>query len=235
MSVMLSVSPRICELPDTPNPRQRLLSHGASTLSDAELIALLLSNGDQEQMLQLAQQLLGDAGGILGVQRLSSEELQQYTGIGQIRAARLKAALELTRRLVLTGFEERFQIRAPGDAAQLMLIEMSHLDQEHLRVICLDTKNRVQKIQTLYVGSLNSSLLRVGEVFKEAVRLNSAAIILVHNHPSGDPTPSADDIQVTRDVNAAGKLLDIDLLDHLIIGQGQWVSLRERGLGFSHL
>jgi DNA repair protein RadC len=232
MALALSMSPRIRELADDPHPRQRLLSQGANALSDAELIALLLGNSEQEQAMQLAQQLLADAGGVVGIHRLSVEELQQHDSIGHVRAARLKAAFELTRRLVIAGFEERFQIRAPSDAAQLMLVEMSHLDQEHLRVICLDTKNRVQKIQTLYVGSLNSSLLRVGEVFKEAIRLNSAAIILVHNHPSGDPTPSADDIQVTRDVTAASKLLDIDLLDHLIIGHGQWVSLRERGLGF---
>jgi len=233
MTITFSVSPRIRELPDAPHPRQRLLSQGAGALSDAELVALVIGNGELEQAQQVSQRLLTEAGGVVGLQRLSIEELQQHDGIGDVRAARIKAALELTRRLVIAGFDERFQIRTPSDAAQLMLIEMSHLDQEHLRVICLDTKNRVQKIQTLYVGSLNSSLLRVGEVFKEAVRLNSAAIILVHNHPSGDPTPSADDIQVTRDVTAAGKLLDIDLLDHLIVGHGKWVSLRERGLGFS--
>jgi DNA repair protein RadC len=232
MTIVLSVSPRIRELPDAPHPRQRLLSQGAGALSDAELVALVIGNGELEHAQQVAQRLLTEAGGVVGLQRLSIEELQQIDDIGDVRAARIKAALELTRRLVIAGFDERFQIRTPSDAAQLMLIEMSHLDQEHLRVICLDTKNRVQKIQTLYVGSLNSSLLRVGEIFKEAVRLNSAAIILVHNHPSGDPSPSADDIQVTRDVTAAGKLLDIDLLDHLVIGHGKWVSLRERGLGF---
>jgi len=228
MSLSMTFPLRIREAASDEHPLARLALHGASTLSDAELIMLLLGNNDQSQ----TQQMLTDVGGLAGLQRLSIDELQQLPGIGTMRAARIKAALELTRRMVLAGFEERFQIRTPSDAAQLMLIEMSHLDQEHLRVICLDTKNRVQKIQTLYVGSLNSSLLRVGEVFKEAIRLNSAAIILVHNHPSGDPAPSSDDIQVTRDVFAAGKLLDVDLLDHLIIGQGQWVSLRERGLGF---
>jgi DNA repair protein RadC len=114
-----------------------------------------------------------------------------------------------------------------------MLVEMSHLDQEHLRVICLDTKNRVQRMQTVYVGSLNSSVVRVGEVFKEAVRLNSAALIVVHNHPSGDPTPSPEDVQVTRQLVEAGQLLDIELLDHLVIGAGRFVSMRERRLGFA--
>ena len=126
----------------------------------------------------------------------------------------------------------REQICSPSDAAALMLVEMAHFDQEHLRAICLDTKNRVQKVQTVYVGSLNSSLVRIGEVFKEAIRLNSAAIIVVHNHPSGDPTPSPEDVLVTREMVSAGKLLDIDVLDHLVIGQGRWVSMRERGMGF---
>jgi DNA repair protein RadC len=108
---------------------------------------------------------------------------------------------------------------------------MSHLDQEHLRVVCLDTKNRVMKVQTVYVGTLHAAGLRVGEVFKEAVRLNGAALILCHNHPSGDPAPSAEDLAVTRQIIEAGRLLDIDVLDHLIIGHGRYVSLRERGIG----
>ena len=109
---------------------------------------------------------------------------------------------------------------------------MSHLDQEHLRTVLLDTKNRIQAISTVYIGSLNASMVRVGEVFKEAVRRNSSALIVVHNHPSGDATPSPEDVLVTREIVQAGKLLDVDVLDHLVIGQGVWVSLRERGLGF---
>ena len=128
--------------------------------------------------------------------------------------------------------EQRAQIRSPSDAAQLMMVEMSHLDQEHLRVICLDTKNRVQKIQTVYIGSLNSSMVRVGELFKDAIRLNSAALIVIHNHPSGDPTPSPEDVHVTRQIIDAGKLLDVDILDHLVIGAGRYISMRERGLAF---
>ncbi len=210
-------------------PHQRLVAHGAETLSDAELVSIVLGTSHDDRC---ANQLLTDAGSWLGLQRLSVEELTHKMGIGISRAVRLKAVLDLPRRIAQIELGSRPQIRAPQDAAQLMLIEMSHLDQEHLRVICLDTKNRVQIIQTLYVGSLNSSLLRVGEIYKEAIRRNSSAIIVVHNHPSGDPNPSADDIQVTRDIMAAGKLLDIDFLDHLIIGHGQWVSMRERGLGF---
>ncbi len=127
---------------------------------------------------------------------------------------------------------ERTQIKSPSDMAALLMVEMSHLDQEELRVVCLDTKNRVQKIATVYVGSLNASIVRVGEVFKEAIRLNSAAIIVAHQHPSGDPTPSPEDVLVTRQIVEAGHLLDIPCLDHLVVGKGRFVSMRERGLGF---
>lgn len=127
----------------------------------------------------------------------------------------------------------REQIKSPADVAALLMVEMSHLDQEELRVINLDTKNRIQRISTVYRGSVNSAQVRIGEIFKDAIRLNSAAVIIVHCHPSGDPTPSPEDILVTRQIVEAGKLLDADVLDHVIIGAGRWVSLRERGLGFS--
>jgi DNA repair protein RadC len=127
----------------------------------------------------------------------------------------------------------REQIRSPVNAAALLMTEMGYLDQEQLRVLCLDTKNRLQKIHLVYQGSLNTSLIRVGEIFKEPLRLNSAAIILAHNHPSSDPTPSHEDALVTQEIVQAGNLLDVDVLDHLVIGQGRWISMRERGLGFS--
>lgn len=224
---------RIRELPAPDKPRERLRASGAAALADAELLAILLRVGvEGVNAIQLAQQLLVEFGGWNGLQRAGFEELAQRRGMGEAKTAQLKAALEIGRRLLLTSGEERFQIRSPTDAAQLMQIEMSHLDQEQLRAICLDTKNRVQKIQTVYVGSLNASMVRIGEVFKEAIRLNSASIIVVHNHPSGDPTPSPEDIVVTRQMIEAGRLLDIDLLDHLVIGNGRFVSMRERGLAF---
>jgi DNA repair protein RadC len=127
----------------------------------------------------------------------------------------------------------REQIKSPADVAALLMVEMAHLDQEELRVINLDTKNRIQRISTVYKGSVNTAVVRISEVFKDAIRLNSAAIIVVHQHPSGSPEASPEDILVTRQIGEAGKLLDVELLDSLIIGQGRWVSLRERGLGFS--
>ena len=121
---------------------------------------------------------------------------------------------------------------SPADAAALVSYEMSALEQEHLRVMLLDRRNRVLETVEVYKGSVNSSQVRVGEIFKEAIRKNASCIVIIHNHPSGDPTPSPDDVAVTRAIVQAGKLLDVDVLDHLVIGQGKWVSLKERGLGF---
>src|SRR5262249_8861921 len=124
-------------------------------------------------------------------------------------------------------------IKSPADVAALLMAQMSHLDQEQMRVVCLDTKNRVSKVHLVYQGSLNASMVRVAEIYKEPIKLNSAAVIVTHNHPSGDPTPSPEDVLVTREIVEAGKLLDIDVLDHLVIGQGRWTSMRQKGLGFS--
>ncbi|WP_322815472.1 RadC family protein [Chloroflexus sp.] len=227
------ISLRIHEQPLHDQPRERLARQGAGALSDAELLAILLRVGTNgTNVLQLAQQLLAESGGLQGLQRLNFQELCRLHGMGVSKAATVKAALEIGRRLARSAIEERFPIRSPADVATLLLVEMSHLDQEHLRTILLDTKNRVQQITTVYIGSLNSANVRIGEVFKEAVRRNSAAIIVVHNHPSGEPTPSMEDIEITRQLVSAGRLLDIEVVDHLIIGNGRYVSLRERGLGF---
>ncbi|WP_298403032.1 DNA repair protein RadC [uncultured Chloroflexus sp.] len=228
---MLSL--RMNELPTNDQPRERLARLGAGALSDAELLAILLRVGvSGTNVLQLSQQLLSDYGGWIGLQRAEYNDLCRRSGIGASKAASIKAALEIGRRLARISVDERFPIRSPADVAALLMVEMSHLDQEHLRTVLLDTKNRVQQISTIYIGSLNAATIRIGEVFKEAVRRNSAAIIVVHNHPSGEATPSPEDIQVTRQLVAAGRLLDIEVLDHLIIGRGHYVSLRERGLGF---
>jgi DNA repair protein RadC len=128
---------------------------------------------------------------------------------------------------------EREQIKSPADIATLLMVEMGFLDQEELRTVLLDTRNRVQGIVTVYKGSLNTSMIRVGEIYKEAIRRNSAALIVAHNHPSSDPNPSPEDVLVTRQIVEAGKLLEVECLDHLVIGQGRWVSRRERRLGFS--
>jgi DNA repair protein RadC len=225
---------RIREIPTTDQPRTRIRELGGAALSDIELLAILIGGGiEGMSAIEIAQQLLADCTSWAGIQKLSFEQLAERRGMGQAKAAQIKAGLEIGRRLLLQNPGQRPQIRSPTDAAQLMMIEMSTLDQEHLRAICLDTKNRVLKIETVYVGSLNSSIVRVGEVFKAALRLNSAAIIVVHNHPSGDPTPSPEDVLVTKQIVEAGTLLEVEVLDHLVIGHGRYVSMRERGLGFS--
>ncbi len=225
---------RIKELPPAEQPRERLRDYGPSALSDAELLAILLRTGLQGMnVVQLAQKLLLEHRGWIGLQRLSFEELTKIHGLGEAKAAQVKAALEIGRRLLLAQPEQRPQISSPADVASLLQLEMAHLEQEHLRVVLLNTKNYVLKIETVYIGSINSSAVRIGEVFKAALRQNAAALIVVHNHPSGDPTPSPEDVAVTRQLVDAGKLLDVEVLDHLVIGQGRWVSLRERRLGFS--
>jgi DNA repair protein RadC len=180
----------------------------------------------------MGQRLLQDLGGLHGLHRASVLEISQQKGMGLAKAAQIKAAIELGIRLRLEAPEERPVIQSPADAAALVQYEMSALEQEHLRVINLDTRNRVINIEKLYIGSLNASTVRVGELFRPAIARNAASIIVLHNHPSGDPTPSPEDVALTRSIVQAGKLLDIAVLDHLVIGQGRWVSLKERGLGF---
>jgi DNA repair protein RadC len=152
--------------------------------------------------------------------------------MGTAKSAQVKAALELGRRMLLAAPEDRLEVRSPGDVARILMAEMSHLEQEQFRVVLLDTRNRVVAFETVYQGSLNTSYIRTAEVFRSAVKRNCNALIAAHNHPSGDPTPSPEDVAVTRQLVAAGRLLSIELLDHLVIGQQRFVSLRERELGF---
>jgi DNA repair protein RadC len=225
---------RITDLDQAERPRERLAKLGPQALSTAELLAILLRVGVAgENAVQVGQRLLQSLGGLAGLQRASYEEVCSQHGVGPAKAAQIKAAIELGRRLVVEAPEERPAIHSPADAATLVQYEMSALEQEELRVILLDTRNRVMDIASVYRGSLNSSQVRVGELFKTAIRRNCAALIVVHNHPSGDPAPSPDDIAITRALVQAGKLLDVEVLDHLVIGRGRYVSLKERGLGFT--
>jgi DNA repair protein RadC len=224
---------RITDLASSERPRERLANVGPQALSNAELLAILLRVGVKgENAVQVGQRLLQNFGGLSGLQRASYAEVCDQHGIGLAKAAQVKAAIELGRRLTLESPDQRPTINSPSDAAALVEFEMSALEQEHLRVFLLDTRNRVLNIVEVYHGSLNSSQIRVGELFRAAIRRNAAAIIVVHNHPSGDPSPSPEDLAVTRALIEAGKLLDINVLDHLIIGHGNWISLKERQLVF---
>ncbi|HOG47305.1 MAG TPA: DNA repair protein RadC [Anaerolineae bacterium] len=225
--------PTIKELPTSERPRERLQSYGPGALSTAELLAIILRTGmGGHNVLALSSSLLARFHGLGGLAKASLLELCQERGLGLAKACQLKAAMELGRRMLIASPDDRPQVRSPEDAANLILLEMAFLEQEHLRVILLDTKSYVQAINTVYVGNVNTALVRVAEVFREAVRSNAPSLIVAHNHPSGDPTPSPEDVHVTEQIVAAGKLLDIDVLDHLIIGCQRYVSLKERGLGF---
>ena len=225
--------PTIKEMPLDLRPRERMIQVGEGALSTAELLAIILRTGvGGENVLALATRLLSSFGGLPGLARASFAELNQVKGLGPAKTSQIKAVLELGRRMLIAAPEQRFVVRSPTDVAQLLLAEMSHLEQEHFRVVYLDTRNQVLGIETIYIGSLNASHIRVAEVFRDAIKRNCAAIIVAHNHPSGDPSPSPEDVSVTRELASAGNLLDIELLDHLVIGQQRFVSLRERGLGF---
>lgn len=214
-------------------PRERLQQLGAGVLSDAELLAILLRTGYKGvNVIELAATLLEDCGRLSGLARVPFTELAAQKGIGMAKAAELHACFELGRRVALAAPEERVQITSPADAAKLMS-DMARLEQEEMRTLLLDTKNRVLGRPRVYQGSVHTTVVRIAELFREAVRQNATSILLAHNHPSGDPTPSPEDAAITREIVKAGKLLDIDVVDHLVIGaQGKFVSLKERGLGF---
>jgi DNA repair protein RadC len=219
--------------PASEQPREKLQQFGPGSLSNAELIAILLRVGSVgEDVVSLSQRLLVQYGGLAGLHQAIFATLAAEHGMGQAKTSALKAALELGRRLLLDPGQERMRISSPDDVAQLLMMEMHNLEQECLRTVLLNTKNMVLAAPTIYQGSVNSTSFRVGELFREAVRHNATALILVHNHPSGDPTPSPEDVQVTRTLVEAGKMMDIEVLDHLVIGRGKYVSLKERRLGF---
>lgn len=225
--------PMIRDMPERDRPRERLMLVGAKALSTAELLAIVIRTGvGGENVLRLAERLLSRFGGLPALSRATIAELVVMNGIGKVKAVEIKAALELGRRLMAAAPEERSRVTSPADAANLLMSEMMFLEQEHLRLILLDTRNGVLGTPTIYIGSLNTSVIRVGELFRAALRENAAAMIVAHNHPSGDPSPSPEDVSVTRQIKKAGEILDIDVLDHIVIGHQRFVSLKERGLGF---
>lgn len=224
----------IKELLPEDRPRERLKHFGASSLSNAELLAIIVNTGTKgESVTALAQRMLAEHGGFPGLLRLDYCELSDIHGISDAKAAKVQAALEIGKRLASMMGTERIQIQTPEDIVQLVGIEMAALSQEQLRVILLDTKHQMLAMKTVYQGSANQAPVRVSELFRDAVRQNAVAVVLVHNHPSGDPTPSGADIAMTADAVVAGKMLDIEVIDHMIIGQGRHASLKRLGLGFS--
>lgn len=210
--------------------RDKFVRWGPGVVHDSELLGLILGTGHSPEPFKLSRHLLND--GLFGIALLPITDILQKTDIGVAKACQIRAVFELATRLSHEAARERPAIKSPAEAAALLMPEMSLLEQEHLRVILLDTRNRVMGIDEVYHGSLNTSMIRVGELFRSAIRRNAAAIIMAHNHPSGDPSPSPEDVSVTKAAVEAGKLLDIDTLDSLIIGANRFTSLKERGLGF---
>ncbi len=223
----------IRDMPAAERPRERLALRGPGGLSAAELIAVVLgTGGGGRSAVDVAQDALARHASVGAMARASDVELAVIPGVGVAKAARLAAAFELGRRSVADWPAGTWTIRSPRDVAERLLVEMGRLEREELRVLSLNAKNVVQRVSTSYVGNVSASLVRVGELFRDAVRLDASGVILVHNHPSGDPTPSPDDLHLTAEAIAAGRLLDIDVLDHVVVGHDAWVSLRDRGVSF---
>jgi len=207
-----------------------MMHYGAESLSQAELIAILLRTGTRrESAIHIAQQMLGKIGGLRGLVDLSIEELTEINGIGPAKAVQLKAGIELGRRMANSRFTMPVIIRSPQDAAEILTEQLRYLQKEHFVCLFLNTKNHVIGQETLSMGSLNASIVHPREVFRAAIKCSSASIICAHNHPSGDPTPSPEDISLTSRLIQAGEIIGIDVLDHLIIGDSSFVSLKEKG------
>jgi DNA repair protein RadC len=209
---------RIKDIEASQRPRERLEKQGASALNDAELIAILLRVGMKgASAVQIAQKLLFRFGGLPGLQRVTFTELCDQEGVGPAKAAQIKAAIELGKRLAQYSPEEKPLISSPQDVANQVQYKMAGLEQEELWVLLLDTRNRLLRIEQLYRGSLNASSVRLAEIFKGGIRHNAASLIIVHNHPSGDPSPSPEDVNLTRTLIEAGKMLEMPVLDHVIV------------------
>lgn len=220
--------PRLKALPVREQPAFRV-AQDSDACSLAELLAVIIGGSSQ---IEAADRLLVQFGSIQKIAQAHVNEISGIPGVSNLTALRLKAALALGRKL-LQPEDTRPTIHSPADAAQILMPILAHREQEYMVVMPLDTRNRMLDVVEVYHGSLNSSMVRIGELFKPALQRNAAAILIAHNHPSTDPTPSPEDVSVTRAVVQAGKLLDVSVLDHLVIGLSRWVSLKEKGLGFS--
>lgn len=220
----------IKDLPKEERPRERFVKYGANSLSNQELLAILLRTGTKKKSaMSLATNILQKFESIKNINDATIEELLSINGIGTTKAVQVLCAIELGKRIMTHIPNNSFSIRSPEDCANLLRNELKHLKQEHFMCVYLNVKNEVITKKTLFIGSLNRSIVHPREVFKEAVKRSAASIICVHNHPSGDPTPSQNDINVTKRLLEVGKIMGIDVLDHIIIGGDNFVSLKEKG------
>ncbi len=219
------------DVPVEERPRERMQQFGARALSNSELLAILLRTGTvSESAVGLANRVLIESGGLRYLVDMSVEQLMGFKGIGQAKALQVKAGIELGQRLARSSIRETVTIGSPGDAADYLMEDMRYLQQEHFVCLFLNSKNQVMAKETLSIGSLNASIVHPREVFRAAIKKSSASIICLHNHPSGDPTPSPEDIDITGRLVRAGQIIGIDVLDHIIIGDGKFTSLKEQRL-----
>ncbi|HYE11715.1 MAG TPA: DNA repair protein RadC [Patescibacteria group bacterium] len=221
----------IKDLPIEERPRERLVRHGAAVLSNAELLAILLRVGNKEEnAISLAHRILKQEQGLRFLVDSKVEQMASIKGIGQAKAAQIKAAIELGKRLTTFELGVDKPVKSPQDVANLLMEDMRYLKKEHMKLVLLNIKCNLISVEEISIGSLNASIVHPREVFNPAIKKSSASIIMVHNHPSGDPTPSSEDIAITARISEAGRLIGIELVDHVIIGDGKYTSMKEKGL-----
>lgn len=221
----------IKELPEDDRPRERMLKGGSEALSNAELFAILIGGGYKEvSAIQLAQRLLNENGELSGLTRLSLRDLMKIKGIGLSKAASIRAAIELGKRIASMPAVERPTISSPGQAASLLQPKYGDRDREHVGILSLDVKNRLIEEKVITIGILDGSLIHPREIFRAALSANAASILLFHNHPSGDTTPSSKDIEVSKRLAEAGKTIGVPVVDHIIVSQRGYTSLKKQGL-----
>lgn len=223
---------KIIDIPEEERPIEKLLINGAETLTNAELLAVILRTGTRgENIISLSTRIISEFNGLDGLLEAGIDEITSIKGIKNIKASQIIAIGELVKRINMLGLIRAGKIiSSPNDIASLIMKEMVFLKQEVLKLIMLDTKNNIIGIKDVFKGSLNTSIVHPREIFKEAIKKSSSSIIICHNHPSGDPTPSKEDINITIRLKECSKIIGIDLLDHLIIGKNQYVSLKEKGI-----
>lgn len=220
---------KLTDLPKNERPRERLFRYGAYALSNAELLAIILRTGSQkEDVLSLCNRIISDCNGLNGLLSCDTQDFLRLCGIGEAKAAQLIALSEISKRFKAFKSGDEYRITSAKSAAEYVMEDMRYLKKEYLKLIMLNSKNVVISVKHISVGSLNSSIVHPREVFLEAIKNSSASIIICHNHPSGDPTPSKEDINITNRLKECGKILGIEVLDHIIIGNGIYVSLKER-------
>ncbi len=222
----------IKDLPEDERPREKLYKYGPKALSNSELLAIIIRIGNkQNTAIEISQRLLSlDKRGLAFLSELSIEELTSIDGIGKCKASQVMAMIELGKRISASSGENKVCITSPMDVANILMEEMRYFKKEYFRIVLLDTKNHVISIEDISIGSLNSSIVHPREVFNVAIKRSSASIILIHNHPSGDPSPSKEDVNITNRLVECGEIVGIRVLDHIIIGDGKFISLKEKNM-----